>query len=886
MKTPFPPQRTLIDHINDVLEKNGAAINTSDTGTGKTLMSVETVRDSGLGENTLVVCPKSVIPSWQEAFAEQGVPYLGVVNYEKLRAGTSPYGHWAHKGRKQFEFNEEVHFVIWDEAHKCKSRTSLNAWMMVAAHRQECYNLLLSATLAENPAEMKAAGYLLGLHTFKNFVIWAKSLGCYYDPWGKIQFTQSETRAKEHLEFLASLLYPDCGGKLTRADMGEYFSETHIITEPLDFGDGGKIDKLYSEVEEFMKEIEEKELNDSDNPAAEALVRTLRARQKVEMLKLPLLVEMVKDAWDEGLHVAVFLNFNDSIIALNEKLGGKCPIVWGTDPRTGRQQTESERKAAMDAFQNNEENVILLNIAAGGVGINLHDTIGNAPRLALISPTWNAKDLHQTLGRVDRAGAQTDTLQRILFAAGTIEEEVRDALERKLANLKTLHTAMPTEDLTPTRRKRKVKDTPAPEPEAIEEETPEPEPEKKETSRKRQTPETAEHAFYNPSSLKYYEGCPSYLNREDDEEEEDEDSPSARGTRMHNACEIEDPDSLERDDEVHVVTKTLEEVYGILEYYGFEGTTCYREQKNPIVTPHISTFGTVDRLNISDDGTDAIMIDYKFGYMPVDDAEKNAQAAAYTVGAFQKYPDLKRLRAFFLCPMINEITQATFVRNYDDYEDDWHWDDDEEPVASYDELVQRIDLIIERAEARRGKDFNPQVHQCEFCGNKVKCAALANKALKIAASKPVDGLPLPDQIDPELIDDPDTISLLRMLVIPLEKWIEEVKSRASFLAFEEGYEIDGFKKIYRKTNRVIGDPLAAFGVVADQFKVTEDEFFQCIKSLKLGELEKVVAEKAPRGKKAKFKEDLDLALRDAEVLTGGEEGSEYGVLQVDRKQNV
>lgn len=876
-KTLFPPQENLVRHLTKVLSRRSSAINTSDTGTGKTLMSVEMSRN--LGWKPLVVCPKAVITPWRRAFADQGYELpLDVINYEKLRTGKTPYGQWENKKSKKFLWNPGVREIIWDEAHKCKATTSQNAWMMMAA--QDRKNLLLSATLAENPSEMKAAGFLLGLHQFKNWIIWAKSLGCYFDPWGKLQFTTSPARARENLTRLNEFLYPDCGGKLTRDDMAEFFSITSIATDPLDFGDNGQISKLYSEVESFMKEIEAKELNDTVNPAAEALVKTLRARQKVEMLKLPLIADLVKEAWSEGHSVAVFLNFNDSIVALDTLLGGKCPIVWGTDPRSGRSQTADERQASIDKFQRNEQNIILLNVQAGGVAISLHDETGGHPRLALISPTWNAKDLHQTLGRVDRAGAKSNTVQRVLFAAETIEEDVRTALERKLLNLRSLHdhsTAISPSTQAPIMPVKKVAPitTPAPEPKTPATKA------SKSKGTKKQSAETGDHAFFSPSSLGYYEVCPSYLNREDSEEERnDPDNPSNRGTRMHLACEQEDPHMLERDDEQHIVSLVLQEVYDIRDWYGFQKSEVFREVRLPIKTPHVSTFGTVDRVHIL--GDEALVFDYKFGWMPVSDADVNAQAAAYVAGVFQKWPDVRRVRFFFLAPMVNTVSGATFVR-HESLWDELDYEPDETRAVTYDELIQRVDLVVERAVEQHGKVFSPQVHMCEFCGNKLHCKPLWEKALLLARVKPEDGLQLPKTLDPANIDDPDTMSKLRLAIVPLEKLIEEVKARANWLAFDQGYDIPGFTKTYRKTSRTVTNALGAFTVTAEKFGVTHDEFLSCIKTVPLGDLEEVVGSKAPHGQKARFKDQLDLALRQAEVLSGGD--TEFGALKIDRKQN-
>jgi hypothetical protein len=82
---------------------------------------------------------------------------------------------------------------------------------------------------------------------------------------------------------------------------------------------------------------------------------------------------------------------------------------------------------------------MIANIKAGGVGISLHDINGVHPRVSLISPTQSATNLIQVLGRIHRSGGKTKSLQRIIFAANTPEDDISRMLFKKLANLSLLN---------------------------------------------------------------------------------------------------------------------------------------------------------------------------------------------------------------------------------------------------------------------------------------------------------------------------------------------------------------------------------------------------------------------------------------------------------------
>ena len=150
------------------------------------------------------------------------------------------------------------------------------------------------------------------------------------------------------------------------------------------------------------------------------------------MCKIPLLADMVADLVDEGKSVAVFLSFKASLAALKAAL--KIPAV-----EIHGDIKPNDREAHRLAFQRNEVRVILLTIQTGGVGMSLHDLHGGHPRVSLITPTYNAVHLKQALGRTPRDGAKSKSIQRILFAAGTVEEKACKSVRKKLDNIAAIN---------------------------------------------------------------------------------------------------------------------------------------------------------------------------------------------------------------------------------------------------------------------------------------------------------------------------------------------------------------------------------------------------------------------------------------------------------------
>lgn len=223
-------------------------------------------------------------------------------------------------------------------------------------------------------------------------------------------------------------IFPKKGNRIAIKDLGNLFPDSYVIADTFDMnGNAEKIDAIYTEMNRELFDLANRAKGDSNHH----LVVMLRARQQVELLKVPVFVEIAQDAIEEGNSVAIFVNFNETAKTIADKLNTKC-LIWGSN-KTG------ERDKNIEDFQNGKERVIICNIQAGGVGISLHDINGNYPRVSLISPSWSAQNMLQALGRIWRAGSKSKAIQKIVFAAETIEEGICNVVRKKIANIHTIN---------------------------------------------------------------------------------------------------------------------------------------------------------------------------------------------------------------------------------------------------------------------------------------------------------------------------------------------------------------------------------------------------------------------------------------------------------------
>lgn len=428
------------DAVEHILRTHGSALDASDTGVGKTWVAVNAARRLGLPFG--IICPKAVIPSWERVCAAEGVEPAFIINYEKLVRGAD--GFIVRTG-KQFTW-AFVGLVIWDEVQRCKSPTSLNGKLLISAWKtQHIRCLCLSATAATTPMEMRALGFVLNLHKDYNFYPWLLKMGV-----KKGRFGLEWKNDPEMLKQIHRQIFPERGVRVRISELGDAFPENQIIPEliQVDNGESLKVyEEAYASLQELNKTIKRERASAKAKQKAlgDALTIKLRARQKIELLKLPWLVERAKELVAEGRSVVIFVNFRASVDALAKQLDTDC-IIRGQDVE-GNLQSAEERQQNIDNFQADTRRVCVANTRSGGVGINLHDVHGNFPRVSLAAPTFSAMDLRQILGRIHRSGAKSKCTQYIVYAVGTCEASICDAVKRKLDNLDNLNDAEVSDQL-------------------------------------------------------------------------------------------------------------------------------------------------------------------------------------------------------------------------------------------------------------------------------------------------------------------------------------------------------------------------------------------------------------------------------------------------------
>lgn len=432
------PARQLLRAVSEGRKEWGysGAWDTSEMGTGKTFQSLAAALATGF--DVAVVCPLAVIPAWKRAFAHFGAFPKFVRNYESLRTGNrewvkkESFINALGKPAKRFSWNmdPEETLIILDEAHNCKTAGSLNQNLLLAAVRQGFPLICCSGTMATDPTHMRATGRVVGLHKGgDDYATFLDNHNCTTNN-GKDYKFRGGRSGREALARIHRAVFPKRGARVRIQELGEAFPETQIMAEAFETNETQAIKHAFEEAQEVIDRLAKQGASEGQVAMLKASAY-LKAWHKSELAKIPTICSMVAQEMEAGRSVAIFVNFTDVREKLMAALNTRCAIFGG--------QPHHSREQAISDFQADRQRVIIANIDAGGVGISLHDINGDHPRTSIILPTNKVVSLSQALGRVHRAGGKSRSRQIVLFAAGTIEEQICTVIRRRMAQITTLN---------------------------------------------------------------------------------------------------------------------------------------------------------------------------------------------------------------------------------------------------------------------------------------------------------------------------------------------------------------------------------------------------------------------------------------------------------------
>ncbi len=430
MINPYTWQEPLIDAVVHALTERRFFISGFPTGSGKTVIALAAAKR--MQRPHLILAPKVALTQWCRTAKAMGCDSLlvDVINPEKV---STPRGCYLYTRESKWHLPKDT-VIVWDEPHRSVSgMDSISARAMAELKAYPSFALhAMTATVADSPIKLRALGYWAGLHNWlkSDFYRFCKDNGCANIMVKRtppvryaLKFTSNPLRAEQHMRDIRKKL-GECFMSLRPEQIPGFPEQTlRTLLVDLDTRDREELDKLHENMSARLQ---------SESPSD--LVENMHDRERIEHLMTGAITELVQSTVENGESAVVFWNFTEPREQFEHTLREKG-IPWVS---VYGGQKDEERQKGIDTFQKNKVHVASIMIEAGGAALSLHDETHTRPRVSFIPPSWRADSVKQCLGRIRRCNG-TNVTQNFVFAAGTVQERVAVALERKLSNIDALN---------------------------------------------------------------------------------------------------------------------------------------------------------------------------------------------------------------------------------------------------------------------------------------------------------------------------------------------------------------------------------------------------------------------------------------------------------------
>ena len=396
-----------------------------DMGLGKTLQTLAILQERAADGPALIIAPTSVALNWPtETF--QFTPELRPIlfhetNREKAIKNAGPgdlliTSYQLFRRQVELFAKKKWHTLVLDEAQYIKNFNTKTS--QAVRQLQAQWTLALSGTPLENHL-----GELWGLMRVVNPGL----LGS----WDQFRFRFAEPierhKDSERMKALSELLQPYVLRRTKSEVLSELPPRTHVIRK-CEFSKAEKNKYDAMRIAALSDIDTQSGKGNSQTQRIQILSWLTKLRQfschpalldaswKKSSSKLDLFLEIV-DELQEGNHRALvfsqFVQHLELVRGALEKRGIDYLYLDGSTPK-------SQRKEAIDAFQDGQGTLFLISLKAGGTGINLT----SADYVIHLDPWWNPAVEDQATDRAHRIGQTKPVTVYRLVTKDSIEEQI------------------------------------------------------------------------------------------------------------------------------------------------------------------------------------------------------------------------------------------------------------------------------------------------------------------------------------------------------------------------------------------------------------------------------------------------------------------------------
>lgn len=368
------------------------------------------------------------------------------------------------------------------------------------------------------------------------------------------------------------------------------------------------------------------------------------------------------------------------------------------------------------------------------------------------------------------------------------------------------------------------------------------------------TTTTRAHHPDSPSSLQSSEACPCFKN------EQRESAASAAGTLQHTATETRDLSILGGNEAMEAaVSKAIAYEDAILNKLKLARIDyrILREEKLTVGDDDV-TSGFPDTVIIA--GTHAIILDWKFGQVPVTETKDNLQGISYWLGLLHREPKVVTCEVHFVAPYQGWSEDAQRIK----YTHTFHKDD-----AAKNELRVRV-VIAKKHEAYAKVEqgdwslAKPKADLCIWCERKGVCPKVGQ--LVVQTNEKYHDLVVPDVVKEWKIITVDQVANAYKFANQMGPIIEAIKKRCVEVAVQDDLLPPNYK-IVKSQHRKIKS-VGGFLRVALETGLTPEEATELL-SVSFKPFEDWIKLHAPKGKGAARLREFNATLEENGVVEPG-----------------
>lgn len=456
----------------NILLRNHGYIDTSRMGSGKTYVVLWLAKQFGF--RLLIVCPVIMIEVWKRTAAEYGVEIIDAISYQTLRSQKNHqpkhgylerYDNVTEGGTRQVNFIatkgytdliEHGAFVIFDEIQNIKNNSdqykACNALIrpILTAGGKSRFGLLSGTPFDKEEHAvnlLKLIGYIRA-HRLYHYdrttrEIILEGMQELIDVCRFIDATETD-RVMADIPVVKGKMNHMCYSLYTRvvkANISGAMSAPTTINGRFDVKNGfyrmtgERAQELQDAINELAAAVRFNERTGAAEIRADNIGAVTTALVHIENSKIDDFARVVTRTLENNPNNKgiVCVNYTSSVEGIANLLIFYNPLIL-----TGK--IPAVKRAAIIRTFNESINhrVLIMNTAVGGVGISLHDTIGNSPRFMFISPSYKLIELAQAAGRIYRDNTQSDATIRMFYGDGDGGREtgILTAMARKTQILK------------------------------------------------------------------------------------------------------------------------------------------------------------------------------------------------------------------------------------------------------------------------------------------------------------------------------------------------------------------------------------------------------------------------------------------------------------------